>query len=135
MFVGTKDLRDKGEVRIVDLGSHCELLMLNMQALVEYVAQFPNLSMVAKLDVTKVRDEVQLEWRKTGTNQRYTFAQVDELAVTWVGSYAVDEVLRVNALAVLLNRELKLSLSSLKLWEGFLANLSAGELANLVKRA
>lgn len=135
MFVGTKDLRDKGEVKIVDLRSHCELLMLNMRSLVEYVAQFPNLSMVAKLDVTKVRDEVQLEWRKTGTNQRYTFAQVDELAVSWVGGYAVDEVLRVNALAVLLNRELKLSLSSLKLWEGFLANLSAGELANLVKRA
>jgi hypothetical protein len=134
VFVGTKDLRDKGAARVVELSSHCELLKSNMQVLVNYVAQFPNLSMFAKLDVTKVRDEVQLEWRKTGTNQRYTFSQVDELAVSWVGVYAVDEVLRVNALAVLLNRELKLSLSSLKLWKGFLADLPAGELVSLVKR-
>lgn len=133
MFVGSKDLRDKGK-RILDLTSHCEQLIDEMKSLSEYVTQFPNLAMVTKLDLVKVRDEFQLEWRRVGSNKRYSFAQVDANALDWVGASMVVELREVNALVVVMNRDLKLSLSLLRVFKAYEEGCSAGDIAGLTKR-
>lgn len=133
MFVGSKDLRDKGN-RILHLRSHCEQLIDEMKSLSEYVAQFPNLAMVTKLDLVKVRDEFQLEWRRVGSSKRYSFAQVDANALDWVGVSMVVELREINALVVVMNRDLKLSLSLLRVFKAYEEGFSAGDIAGLTKR-
>jgi len=136
VFVGTKDLRDKGRFisRITELNSHCEQLIEEMKFMSGYVAQFPNLAMVTKLDLVKVRDEVQLEWRRAGSNARYSPKQVDANAMIWVGGLMVDELKRINALVVVMNRDLKLSSSLLRILKGFDEGLNADQISTLTKR-
>ncbi len=106
MAVGIKDLRDKGDVRLDLVAYWLTDLVVGMYELSSYVKRFPNLPVC--LDVVKVRESMQLEWRWQGSTKRVKPTEIDESASEWISGNFLSEFLRVNAMVVMVNTQVKL---------------------------
>lgn len=133
MTVGIKDLRDKGENRLDVLVDWLDELSLVVALVAGYVQKFPNLPVC--LDVVKVRDLVQLEWRYQGMTKRLKVSEFDDLAAEWVSGEFLKELLRVNAWVAVTNAEIKLVAKLFELRSAFNSGACASQLYGLSQSA
>lgn len=133
MTVGIKDLRDKGALRLTFVSDWLIDLLRVAPEISAYVKTFPNLPVC--LDVVKVRELVQLEWRYQGSTKRLRSVELDASASDWVTGKFLDELLRVNSLVVVLNAQLKLMSKVYEVELGFDNGWTATDLYELTQSA